>query len=247
MAFSIGGFADAAAWERCLHSSPGKSGRGSSAVRELGGVVLRLKQLRRGGLAARFRDQSFRDAQRLLDNLTLPLAVAERGIATAAPRALLVESASDSAYRAWLATEELEGTRDAAALVREDPERADPRWLPALSVVRRMHDVGIEHRDLNLGNLLIPDDPGRPAAIVDFDGARLHDDALPFVWRQRALRRLERSYVKVCYPRAAAEATRTQIYARYAAQDLELTRLLRRGRRWGRAIIALHRMGWTSD
>jgi 3-deoxy-D-manno-octulosonic acid kinase len=243
-AFTEGGFTDAAAWLARLSSTPGQSGRGASAVVQLGGASLRIKQLRRGGLAAGVHGERFHDRRRLLDNLELPLVVGERGIPTAAPRALLIESTLGAGFRGWLATEELSGMYDAADLVRRDPQRADRRWLPAMSLVRRMHDAGIEHRDLNLGNLMIADEAERQPAIVDFDRARLHAGPLSFRLRQKALRRLERSYVKIRHPLAADEATRTQIYARYAAEDLELTRRLRRGRVWGRRLIALHRLGW---
>jgi len=242
--FTREGFDRPAAWESCLSSVAGESGRGSNAVRSFGEFTLRLKQLRRGGLASRVRGEHFSGDQRLLENLTLPLEVAARGIPTAAPRALLVESVAGSGYRGWLATEELSSMRDAAAGVREATPESEARWLVAMSVVRRMHDAGVEHRDLNLGNLLIGEEPRRPVAVVDFDDARLHDGPLPFGLRQQALRRLERSYVKTCYPRAASEAVRTQIYSRYAADDLQLTDRLRRGRRIGRWAIAMHRLGW---
>jgi len=235
-----------AAWESCLGSGVAESGRGTNAVRDFGEFTLRLKQLRRGGLASRYRREHFSDNRRLLENLSLPLEVAAREIPTAAPRALLVESVGGSGYRGWLATEELSSMRDAAAAVREATQESEARWLVAIGVVKRMHDAGVDHRDLNLGNLLIGNEPQRQVVVVDFDNARLHDGPLPFGLRQKALRRLERSYVKTCYPRAASEAVRTQIYSRYAADDLQLTRRLRRGRRIGRWAIALHRLGWSA-
>jgi tRNA A-37 threonylcarbamoyl transferase component Bud32 len=244
--FTREGFDQPAVWESCLGTGVGESGRGANAIRSFGEVTLRLKQLRRGGLASRYRREHFSADRRLLENLSLPLEVAARGIPTAKPWALLVESVTGSGYRGWLATEELSSMRDAAAGVREATQESEARWLVTMGVIKRMHDAGVEHRDLNLGNLLIGDEPQRPVAVVDFDNARLHDDPLPFGLRQQALRRLERSYVKTCYPRAAAEAVRTQIYSRYAADDLPLTRRLRRGRRIGRWAIALHRLGWSA-
>jgi hypothetical protein len=72
----------------------------------------------------------------------------------------------------------------------------------------------------------------------------LHAGPLPFVTRQRALRRLERSYVKTCHPHPAGDSVRRSIYASYAAGDGELERRLARGRRAGRIWIQLHRFGW---
>jgi hypothetical protein len=80
--------------------------------------------------------------------------------------------------------------------------------------------------------------------VVDLDGARLHAGPLPFAARQRALRRLERSYVKTCHPRPAGDGVRRSIYASYAAGDNELERRLARGRRAGQVWIQIHRLGW---
>ena len=113
-----------------------------------------------------------------------------------------------------------------------------------MEFVRRIHDAGLDHRDLNLGNLLIRGG-GRNAEVfvVDLDGARLHDAPLDYRPRQRALRRLERSYVKVC--RAAPDdESRREIYEHYAGEDTELAARLERGFPAGRFWIRLHALGW---
>ena len=48
--------------------------------------------------------------------------------------------------------------------------------------------------------------------MIDLDGARLHPGPLGFRARQRALRRLERSYVKSCHPDRARVDLRDAIY-----------------------------------
>ena len=100
-------------------------------------------------------------------------------------------------YRAWLAVEELAGAVDLATAYASsaEPSRAD--LAAVMQAVRRMHDLGLEHRDLNLGNLLIRlGEGGCEVFVIDLDRAKLHPGALSFHLRQRSLRRLERSYVK---------------------------------------------------
>jgi tRNA A-37 threonylcarbamoyl transferase component Bud32 len=146
--------------------------------------------------------------------------------------------------RAWLAVDEIEGARDLRAWLATEGTPRTVEFEAAARLVRRMHDRGIEHRGLNLGNVLFRPG-GEPAAyVVDLDRGRLHAGPLEFGRRQRALRRLERSYVKCCHPDAASEEVRRSIYTAYAGSDRDLTRRLERGRRAGRAWIGLHRLGW---
>ena len=107
-----------------------------------------------------------------------------------------------------------------------------------------MHDEGVEHLDLNLGNLLLRRGDVPQAFVVDLDRARLHDRPLEFALRQRGLRRLERSYVKLCGDGPGSVEHRDWIYTRYGTNDPAMTSRLQRGRRVGRAWIALHRLGW---
>ena len=107
-----------------------------------------------------------------------------------------------------------------------------------------MHDRGLAHRDLNLGNLLIRRGTAPQAFVIDLDRARLHVGPLGFHPRQRALRRLERSYVKSCVAGSVSEDVRNSIYTLYAADDRGLAARLEQGRYAGRAWISLHRLGW---
>jgi len=93
------------------------------------------------------------------------------GIPTAEVLALVVEPAGFGAVRAWLITRYLPGARplqdywgkcDAAGIFRS-----------AGQVVRRMHEAGIDHRDLHLGNIVgWLDSQGPHVCIVDWDRAR---------------------------------------------------------------------------
>jgi tRNA A-37 threonylcarbamoyl transferase component Bud32 len=64
-------------------------------------------------------------------------------------------------------------------------------------VIRRMHDRGLHHRDLNVGNILLSRAGADLAVhVIDLDRARL-GGSVSRGERRRALRRLKRSLAKV--------------------------------------------------
>ena len=109
-----------------------------------------------------------------------------------------------------------------------------------LGAVRSMHDAGVDHVDLNLGNLLLAhgDDDSPRCWIIDFDRARLGSRSLSFARRQRALRRLERSLVKRFGD--APPLDRDQLYRVYAGEDAGLASRLEQGRGRGRDFVEEH-------
>ncbi len=208
------------------------------------GRVLRLKRLRRGGwMAALWRDH-FIGEGRALDNLSVSVEAGRRGVATPPVLALLLVQSVGGLVRAWLAIEELADTVDLQSCFHSDQPPTRAELEAALGVVRRMHDRGLEHRDLNLGNLLIRRSAAPQAFVIDLDRARLHVGPLGFHPRQRALRRLERSYVKSGGAGSVSEDVRSSIYTLYAADDRGLAARLEQGRDAGRVWISLHRLGW---
>jgi len=240
------GLEEATAWEAAL--VPGGSGRGAAGRLELpGSVRLVLKRMRRGGLAAAFWRDRFASAARLLRNLSLPVEAARRGVATAAPAALLVEEGPPGLYRAWLATLEISGARDILTRLSCSPPPDEREVVAVICAVRRLHDAGVEHRDLNLGNLLLgPGGDGEPAVwVVDLDRAQLHPGPLAARKRRAALRRMERSYLKrfgEAGPLGGAPGERWRRI--YAEGNEALAAALDVGRGVARASLALHRLGW---
>ena len=255
-----------AGWGTCLREPAAAPGRGATSLRELaGGRVLRLKRLRRGGWMAPLWRDHFIGEGRALDNLRVSAEAGRRGVATPPVVALLVVKSVAGLVRAWLAIEELADAVDLGSCFRSDQPPTQAELEAALGLVRRMHDLGLEHRDLNLGNLMIRRSPtlraptvgyvsgsvfaSEPdlvpeAFVIDLDRARLHVGPLGFHPRQRALRRLERSYVKSCGAGSASEDVRSSFYTLYAAADRELAARLGKGRHAGRVRISLHRLGW---
>jgi 3-deoxy-D-manno-octulosonic acid kinase len=149
------GLGSADDWRDLLERAPGGTGRGATARLELaGGLRAIVKKMRRGGLAARLWRDRFAGTRRLLANLTVAEEAKRRRIATPAPLALCLRTDLPGLYQAWLMTEEIARARDLLSVMKEG---ASPPGVleAAMGLVRRMHDAGLHHRDLNLGNLLV--------------------------------------------------------------------------------------------
>jgi 3-deoxy-D-manno-octulosonic acid kinase len=227
------------AWEERLHGQG--SGRGRSGRLVLPDGALSLKRMRRGGILGRLWKDRFLGRGRLVENVTVAREAVARGVATPAPVALLTEEGPPGFFRGWLATELVEEARDLAAILADSG--AGPAEIgAALRAVRAMHDAGIEHRDLNLGNLLLRRGPsGLAAFVIDLDCARARPQPLPPGARRAALRRLERSHAKLFGTPGPQGGDGWEWYEAYAAGDAEMERILAAGRPVGRLRLALHR------
>jgi len=240
------GLASPGRWEEILGAAGPGPGRGGVARIEAGGKArLFLKKMRRGGLAGPWWADRFAGAARLLENLVVPFEVARRGIPTAAPAALLLVEGPKGFYRGWLATDEIAGALDLMTRLAREP--APSRDVPAAAagLVRRAHDAGVEHRDLNLGNLLVREEPPVEAFLVDLDAARLHPGPLDIDRRREAVRRIGRSYEKRFGRSGPLGEDGALAWAElYAGGDADLLRGLRRNDLLGRMSLAMHRTAW---
>jgi 3-deoxy-D-manno-octulosonic acid kinase len=99
-------------------------------------------------------------------------------------------------YAAVLITEELAGFLPLSRRLAESPAPAAPLWAQIGETLRRFHDAGVRHADLNAHNVLV-DDAGR-CRVIDFDRGRF-DPRAPLSVREReqVLGRLERSLRKL--------------------------------------------------
>jgi hypothetical protein len=241
------GLFDWAAWERALASGTQASGRGASAVvAGPEGTRWRLKWMRRGGRFARLRNDRYRSASRLTDALAVSVEALARGVATARPVMLLLERDAWWGTRGSMAFVEIERAHDLASIARDGQLTLDD-LIGAIGAVRAMHDKGILHPDLNLGNLLLRRRPGAVAEafVIDFDRAKMQAGPLSDRARQAAVRRLERSCAKITGSPAPLGAGSEDLwYSLYAGDDRRLARRFARGRRTGRWLLALHRLGW---
>jgi 3-deoxy-D-manno-octulosonic acid kinase len=168
-------------------------GRGTVRYFEGNGVHWVLRRYLRGGMAAlvardRFlwlgegRTRSFRELRLLAElrhrGLPVPEPVAaryRRGFAT---------------YSAELITELLPQVQSLTAML-ADWRMDEARWAAVGRCLRRFHDAGVQHADLNADNVMLG--PLGEVWVLDFDRGRLRR---PGAWRERVLNRLARSIAK---------------------------------------------------
>jgi len=94
-------------------------------------------------------------------------------------------------YQADLITEKIAGAKDLVAVL---TERAlnDDDYQQIGAMIRRFHDAGLWHADLNTHNIIL-DGQGK-WWLIDFDRCKFKAAAEP--WKQANLARLKRSFVK---------------------------------------------------
>lgn len=75
------------------------------------------------------------------------------------------------------------------------PALDENRWLEVGRVIRRFHDAGVYHADLNCFNILVGESS---IYLIDFDKGELRSSASPLArWKEDNLNRLKRSLNKV--------------------------------------------------
>lgn len=169
-------------------------GRGSIDFIEAEGRHWALRRYLRGGIAARFardcylflgeeRTRSFRELRLLgvLRRLKLPVPAP---VAACYRRGRLT-------YAAELITERLPAARTLDETF-ADGRMDDARWAAIGRCLRRFHDAGVQHPDLNARNIMLGD--SGEVWLLDFDRGRLRP---PGPWRGRVLDRLARSLEKI--------------------------------------------------
>jgi 3-deoxy-D-manno-octulosonic acid kinase len=96
-------------------------------------------------------------------------------------------------YRGDIITERLPNADSLAACLRIGALSL-LNWVAIGRVIRRFHDLGVCHADLNAHNILLGD--GDSVYLIDFDRSTLR---APGLWRDANLVRLRRSLEKVMY------------------------------------------------
>lgn len=166
-------------------------GRGASLFIEAGGEHWVLRPYRRGGLAARFSESRYlwlgAERSRAFRELRLTARLYDQGLPVPRPVGACVWR-HGLTYEAALITVRLPDTQALA----ERLERADDGLLTRVgATIRRFHDAGLDHVDLNARNLLV--DTDERLWLIDLDRCRLRR---PGAWREANLERLERSLAK---------------------------------------------------
>ena len=185
-----------------------RGGRGSISHLSWAGREFVLRRYLRGGLPAKVsRDRYFwlgEDRTRAFLELRLLDELGRRGLPVPRPVAARYVRSGIS-YVGELVTERLRGARSLAQRWLEG-EAGDADWEAAGACIRRFHDAGVQHADLNAGNIMLDGQGG--AWLLDFDRGRLRE---PGPWREKTLARLGRSLAKI----AAAAALDDDWHARF--------------------------------
>jgi len=243
-------------------TAPGSSGKPASGrgatveMKTAGGLLFVIKILRKGGLGARARG-AFHGRARLAAEMEILAEAVRRGIPTSRPAFGATARMADGRVAAALATEKIPDAATLAALLAEPPARrgiVERRGALARAgeAVRAAHDRGLDHADLNAGNILVslvppPDSPG--AWVIDLGVSKL-GSPLGASRRAANLVRLLRSvekhagrdpgrlrdavaFLRGYVGRAGGEARRTF--------RSDLLRSVKRRL----PAIALHRIGWS--
>lgn len=160
-----------------------------------------LRHYRRGGFVARFVHDAYawpgEEAVRSFRELRLLAELERLGLPAPAPVAARYVRRG-LVYRADLITVAIPGVRPLSQKMGPDLPLA--AWRGVGACIRRFHDAGVFHADLNAHNVLL--DERDHAWLVDFDRGELRGAG---AWRQANLARLERSLLKVSAGRYRAE------------------------------------------
>jgi 3-deoxy-D-manno-octulosonic acid kinase len=169
-------------------------GRGTVLVVRRDDETWVLRHYHRGGLVSRFvhdhylwlgleRTRAFREWRLLRHLLDMGLPV-PRPVAARVVR-------QGPLYQADIITAYLASARALAEYLR-DGDLSEAQWMRIGAVLKRFHDLGVNHPDLTAQNILL--DTDGLVYLVDFDKAAIRR---PGRWRDAGIARLQRSLRKV--------------------------------------------------
>jgi 3-deoxy-D-manno-octulosonic acid kinase len=174
-------------------------GRGSVLFLETDFGPAALRQYLRGGWAARVSRDRYRfsgfERSRPMNEYKLLEKLSTAGLPVPEPLAAICIR-EGACYTGWLMTRRLMDVSPLADVI--ESHREDPGlWLKAGACIRRFHDFGLIHADLNARNILVGEDDR--IFLIDFDRSRVRTgDSSAY---SANLRRLHRSLQKL-WPKA---------------------------------------------
>jgi len=194
-----------------------QSGRGQAWYIELTGLSTVLRSYQRGGLVAKFNRQTYMgwspEASRAYKEWRLLSHLRELGLPVPRPIAAsfcrwpLVFA---PLYRARILLQLIPNVQTVDYLLSTAP-LDDTAWQSVGVCIRRFHDQGVFHADLNANNVLIDDH--QVVYLIDFDKGEIRKEKLQETqWKLDNLQRLKRSLLK-------QQTLRKQYYFREADWD----------------------------
>jgi 3-deoxy-D-manno-octulosonic acid kinase len=192
--------ADPEARRRLFARAP-KRGRGAApSVSLRRDVHAILRRYQHGGLFGGITRNLYLGPSRALDELHVTARAEAQGAPVPHVLCLALWPAAGPFWSALIGTREERGARDLAEVLHgeDDPTARRALLREVGAAVRKLHDAGVDHRDLQLHNILAVDEgDGRRIVVVDLDRAVYHPrGALAPRLRARNLGRLTRSAVK---------------------------------------------------
>jgi 3-deoxy-D-manno-octulosonic acid kinase len=170
-------------------------GRGSAYFIRTEGKRWVLRHYRRGGLVAKLSKDKYiwraEEKVRSFADWQLTYHLFRAGLPVPAPVAALYQQKGPF-YSADIITERLEA--DSLTSCLKIGALSILNWVAIGRVIRRFHDLGVCHADLNAHNLLLG--AGDSCFLIDFDRGTLRK---PGLWCDSNLVRLRRSLEKVTY------------------------------------------------
>jgi tRNA A-37 threonylcarbamoyl transferase component Bud32 len=169
---------------------------------EGGRLTFVVRKYHHGGLWGRVARDLFLGSGRMLRELATYEHAWRRGVPTCQTAALRIEHVAGPLCRAYLVTVRIEGARNVEAYARSvgggwPAPREEAKISGAIaSALRKLHDSGIFHSDLNVKNILLRETlEGPEAFVIDFDRAVLMNH-VSLDARMQNLVRLDRSVLK---------------------------------------------------
>ena len=170
-------------------------GRGTTFFVQYLGRDFVLRHYQRGGLIARFlNDQylwNFLRWTRPWREWKLLCHMLEQDLPVPLPAAIRVVRKT-LLYRADIMTHRIAHARTLTQALAVE-ELSEGYWIAVGSMIRRFHEAGIYHADLNANNIML-DDGGR-FYLIDFDRGRIRKNNDK--WKKQTLKRLKRSLIKL--------------------------------------------------
>ena len=172
------------------------SGRGAAYFFSADGKRYVLRHYRRGGLAARLSADHYaflgEDNTRPFAEWQMTYSLHRAGLPVPAPIAARYQRAGGVTYTGDLITERLPIVGSLAECLRTGA-LSILTWISIGRCIRRFHDLGVCHADLNTHNILLSEEQ---VYLIDFDRSQLRGTGL---WRDANLVRLRRSLEKVTW------------------------------------------------
>ncbi len=218
------------ALERLFASPRAESGRAPVALLELqGGPALLLRRLHHGGLLGPLLADRFWGTGRPRRELEVTAALHAAGAPVPRPGLVIARRHWGPLRRCAVGTVFEAGCVDGLAFLESGPE--PPRRLRAAAAagdaVRRFHDAGASHPDLQIKNLLVrEDDAATECLVIDLDRVTLRARLDP-AERMAQLMRLYRSLRKRRVLERVGPRGLARFFGAYCAGDRELRRALR--------------------